>query len=234
MTPGAPARAAPRTWKLAAASVLGIGCAVALGLALYTRPAVVPPQAASLPAATWPVAAEPSLFDGHVLVRQDGQAFDLQRLHGKTVLLNLAFTQCSTTCPVTTRQLVELQQRLTATAGHQVEFVTVSADPSSDSPESLRAYAQAHGADLSRWHWLTGDPARVHAFIESLTGRSGPAKPEEHLSSLLMIDAFGRRIGRFHGVEVDQPRLERELLRLDRGLGVQARNERLAQAPGTQ
>ena len=94
------------------------------------------------------------------------------------------------------------------TSDHQfllLEFVTVSADPLSDSSASLQAYGKADGADLSRWHWLTFSQKQVHALIDALTRRDSAAKPEEHLTSLLMINADGRRIGRAHCLQVDGP-----------------------------
>jgi protein SCO1/2 len=44
-------------------------------------------------------------------------------------------------------------------------LVTISFDPAHDTPEVLRAYAQAVGADPARWRFATGDPARLKHII---------------------------------------------------------------------
>ena len=49
--------------------------------------------------------------------------------------------------------------------GVPVELVTISFDPERDTPEALHAYAQAAGADPSRWRFATGDPARMKNII---------------------------------------------------------------------
>lgn len=176
--------------------------------------------------------AAPGFFDGLALVRHDGRPFDAAQLKGKTLLVNFAFTTCSTTCPTTLLQLERLRQRLASQGPHEIELVTVSADPLHDTPATLRQYAARLGLKLERWQWLTGQPGPVHTLMERLTGQPGPKNdPLAHPTALNLVDALGRRIARFHGVEMDLPRLERELLNLDRTVGAKARAGLSAKAP---
>lgn len=163
-------------------------------------------------------------FDGLKLMRHDGRPFDARQLKGKTLLVNFAFTTCSTTCPVTLQQMERLRQRLAGLGTHHIEFVTISADPLHDTPASLQRYASRAGLKLERWQWLTGRPEDVYTLMERLTGQRSPANdPLAHPTALNLVDALGRRIARFHGVDVDLPRLEREMLNLDRTVGAKAR-----------
>ena len=175
-----------------------------------------------------PTAAAPAfdtqLFEGLQFAREDGRSFAANALQGKSVLMNCAFTRCSTTCPTSTRQLKLLQDQLAAQATLQVEFVTVSADPLQDTPADLLAYARQAGADLRHWQWLTGSPEAVAQLMERLSGSAGQkGNPLDHPTAWYLIDGFGRRIARFDGVTPDLPRLLREVTRLDQTLGVQAR-----------
>jgi protein SCO1 len=40
--------------------------------------------------------------------------------------------------------------------GRDLALVTITFDPKFDTPDALRAYAAAHGADVPGWHFLTG------------------------------------------------------------------------------
>ncbi len=71
--------------------------------------------------------------------------------------------------------------------------MSVTVDPERDTPEVLKRYASAHGAQLSGWAFLTGTPGEIreiarrygvaysklpsgdmdHTFLTSLVDRSG-------------------------------------------------------------
>lgn len=217
-----------RPWRRAA--WCGLAFAV-IGLALWSWVAAVVPVGASSESTPTPAAAPSPAFtnplEGVRLLRQDGAPLLADSLRGKTVLLNFAFTACSTTCPGTTQQLRQLQQALAAQSAH-IEFVTVSVDPLSDTPAVLQRYAQAQGVDFKHWQWLTGEPAQVQRLIQHFGAlQADSRKPEDHLTSLFLIDGFGRVIGRLSGAPVNLERTQRELLDVDRSISARAR---LAQA----
>jgi protein SCO1 len=222
------AAAPPRPWRRAALAAMVFS---AMGLALWATVAAVAPQGTPAPEAealaSTPSPAFASPLEGLRLVRQDGAPLLPDSLRGKTVLLNFAFTACSATCPGTTQQLRQVQQAVAAHSAH-IEFVTVSVDPLSDTPAVLQHYAQAQGVDFKHWQWLTGEPAQVQRLIQHFGAFPGDSrKPEDHLTSLFLIDGFGRVIGRLSGAPVNLERTQRELLDVDRGISARAR---LAQA----
>jgi protein SCO1/2 len=94
-------------------------------------------------------------------VDQNGAAFGPQTLAGKPWVADFVFTRCPTICPRMTERLAALQPRL----GHRVHLVSLSVDPAFDTPERLRAFAAAHGATSTRWHFLTGDTASVQRAV---------------------------------------------------------------------
>lgn len=168
----------------------------------------------------------PGFFDGLRLVRHDGQPFSAATVAGRTVLLNFAFTGCSTTCPMALRQLEELRARLAARGADGIELLTVSADPLGDTPRTLRAFAERQGLRLAHWQLLTGEPSSVFTLMERISGSRGKAgDPLAHPTAFYMLDAHGRLMTRFNGVDADLSRIERELVNLDRTLGVEARRK---------
>lgn len=182
--------------------------------------------AGGLAAGTRAAAPAPGFFDGLHLVRHDGQPFSAGSVAGRTVLLNFAFTGCSTTCPMALRQLEELRARLAARGADRIELLTVSADPLGDTPRTLRAFADRQGLRLEHWQLLTGAPVSVFTLMERVSGGRGKGgDPLSHPTAFYMLDAHGRLMARFNGVDADLSRIERELVNLDRTLGVEARRK---------
>ena len=220
----APATAWSHLWRKLALG--GLVCS-AMGLALWAAWSAVAPSSAqpSAQAPTGPVSSPgfASPLEGVRLLRQDGAPLLAETLRGKTVLLNFAFTACATSCPGTTQQLRLLQQALEGHGAH-IEFVTVTVDPLSDTPAALQRYAQNQGVDFKHWQWLTGEPAQVQRLIQNFGALQGDSrKPEDHLTSLFLLDGFGRVIGRLSGAPVNLERTQRELLDIDRSLSARAR-----------
>jgi protein SCO1/2 len=89
------------------------------------------------------------------LVRSDGTrvALDDELAFDGPVVINFIFTSCSAVCPIATRTLAELQERLRP--GESVRIMSISLDPLNDTPDALRAYARKAGARAG-WRFYTG------------------------------------------------------------------------------
>ncbi len=108
-----------------------------------------------------------SLAPGFAFTNQDGNRLTNEDLRGKFVFYTFTRTGCTGDCPdpaVAMREMQELVAGLD-TGGLPVEFVTISFDPENDTPEKLQAYAESLDADLSNWHFVTGDPTRLKNVI---------------------------------------------------------------------
>jgi cytochrome oxidase Cu insertion factor (SCO1/SenC/PrrC family) len=87
------------------------------------------------------------------LIDQHRHRVSLATWHGRTVLLVPFLTLCQDVCPLTTGNLVGVQNALQADgASHQVQIVELTVDPGRDSPARLAAYARLTGA---RWELVT-------------------------------------------------------------------------------
>ncbi len=137
------------------------------------------------------------------LVDQGGAALALDDLRGRAVLLDFVFTHCPGPCPILTGTHVELQRMLPEPLRERVHFVSISLDPERDTPEALRAYATARGADLAGWSFLTGAPEAVDPVLESYgVGRvRTPDGQIDHFVVTYLIDGEGRVARRYIGLE---------------------------------
>ena len=70
--------------------------------------------------------------------------------------MTFIFTLCTATCPVLTPMMSFVQDRLGADFGAKIAFVSITVDPERDTPEVLKEYAQAFGANLAGWSFVTG------------------------------------------------------------------------------
>lgn len=142
------------------------------------------------------------------LLNQAGETVSLHQefSNDRPVVMQFAFTSCSTICPVASGTLAAVQKKLGADA-HRVQFVTISIDPEYDTPEKLDEYARLMKAGES-WHFLTGDSysiARIQkafsAFVpnksrhEALTFlRASKSKEWTRVTGLVSAEALTKEV----------------------------------------
>jgi protein SCO1/2 len=147
------------------------------------------------------------------LTTQDGQRLSLQELRGKVVAVTFIYTGCADTCPLLTAKLVRLQTRFGAEFGAKVFFVAVSVDPERDTPEVLKRYAQAHGADLAGWAFLTGTAAEIRQVTRryGIYSKKTPHGEVDHTFLTSLIDPGGTLRVQYLGVRFNPEELLRDL-----------------------
>jgi protein SCO1/2 len=147
------------------------------------------------------------------LTTQDGQRLSLQELRGKVVAVTFIYTSCADTCPLLTAKMVRLQSRFGADFGARVFFVAVTVDPERDPPEVLKRYAQAHGADLAGWVFLTGTAAEIRQVTRhyGIYTRKTPLGDVDHTFLTSLIDQRGILRVQYTGVRFDPEELLRDL-----------------------
>jgi protein SCO1/2 len=119
-------------------------------------------------------------------------------LAGEPWIANFAFTRCATVCPRLTNRMRAVQ----TTAQREnvdVRLVTFSVDPEHDRPAVLKGYAEAYGADLGSWAFLTGTTAEIEEVARSFSvGFDSEPDPTRadlgimHSGHLVLVDDRGR------------------------------------------
>lgn len=96
------------------------------------------------------------------LINQDGKKvrFYSDVLKGKTVVINAFFTTCTSVCPPMNRNMERIQQALGDRVGRDVFLVSITVDPTVDTPIKLKEYAQKFHAG-SGWIFLTGKKENI-------------------------------------------------------------------------
>ncbi|MGA9773520.1 MAG: SCO family protein [Blastocatellia bacterium] len=132
-----------------------------------------------------PAESAAAYFPNTVMLTQDNKPvrfFD-DLLKGKTVIINFMFTTCTGICPPMTANLAKVQDYLGERVGRDVNMISISVDPTVDTPEALRKYADSFKAKTG-WYFLTGKKEDVDLVLRKV---GGFVKEKDDHSTLLMI-----------------------------------------------
>jgi protein SCO1/2 len=116
-----------------------------------------------------------------VLIDQDGQRhrFYNDLVKDKLVLMNSVYTSCPGTCPMQTAIFQRVQRLLGDRLGQDVQMISVSLDPVTDTPARLKEFAARFGIETGKgWVFLTGPKPDVYEVLQAMD-LFAPV-PEEH------------------------------------------------------
>ena len=128
-------------------------------------------------------------FPNVILTTQDGKQvrFYDDLLKGKSVAINVIYTNCTDECPLETARMSEVQRLLGPRMGRDIRFYSISIDPEHDTPEVLKAYAKKFGVGPG-WLFLTGKKEDIVMLTKKLglSRSSDLANRDGHASSLML------------------------------------------------
>jgi protein SCO1 len=103
------------------------------------------------------------------VVDQDGKPvrFYSDLVKGKVVAVNFVFTTCTTICPPMGANFAKLQKILGSRTGKDVHLISVSVDPTIDTPQRMKAWGQKFGAGPG-WTLVTGNKEEVTRLLKAL------------------------------------------------------------------
>lgn len=139
----------------------------------------------------------------YTLYDQNGKEVKFPALtHGKLAVVGYIFTNCPDICPLTTNNMRMVREELLNAGIDDVEYVTISFDPETDTPGVLKKYAELRQIDTPDWHFLTGDrevidPLMREAGIVAAVGDSTVTTSGEtiyyyiHTDRISLVDGDG-------------------------------------------
>ena len=139
------------------------------------------------------------------LVNQNGQPFGSAQLNGKIWIADFIFTSCRGPCPLISTRMSELQKPLEKT---DVQLVSFSVDPETDTPEVLRGYAEKLQADPKRWDFLTGPKSAIYklshdGFKLAVSDGSDAEGVPVHSTRMALVDRHDQIRGYYDALEPD-------------------------------
>jgi protein SCO1/2 len=140
----------------------------------------------------------------------DGNPVSLSDFRGKAVVLHFIYTNCPDFCPLHAEKIAEIQERVNLGPDRErVQFISITTDPSRDTPDILREYGPLHGLDSVNWAFLTSGPEQPEDATRTVAEAYGleftEVEDEIQLHGVVtfVIDREGWIRGKFHGLDFD-------------------------------
>jgi protein SCO1/2 len=96
------------------------------------------------------------------LTNQDNITITNKEYEGKVYLVEFFFSTCPTICPIMNKNMVELQNHFEGQKDFGIVSITIN--PTYDTPQVLKEHATHLGVKNSNWHFLTGDKEYIYSL----------------------------------------------------------------------
>lgn len=100
------------------------------------------------------------------LLDERGHVFTEEALRGHPTIVDFVFTRCDTICPVVSGRMEQMQDKLGDRKAEAIKLMSVTVDPTYDTPEKLAEYAQRFNAHPDKWRFVTGPIDKIRALVE--------------------------------------------------------------------
>ena len=104
-------------------------------------------------------------------------------VRGRTVAIDLVYTSCTTFCPMLTANFRMVQEELGARIGKDIELISISIDPVTDTPAKLREFS-AQFEPREGWTFVTGALPNIGKLLDRLGQPLG--NPDDHTPVVLI------------------------------------------------
>tara|TARA_B100001250_G_scaffold214514_1_gene184058 strand:- start:726 stop:1313 length:588 start_codon:yes stop_codon:yes gene_type:complete len=148
---------------------------------------------------------------------QDGQLFNKTRLANKITVLDFMFTSCTGPCPLMSSNMATLYQEFQNVK--EVQFVSVTVDPITDSEKALKEYAEFLGVNDDRWQFIRSDLESTKDLKQGGFMLYAGELPQGHAIKFILLDHKGNIRKYFDGTDdASQAVLRKDIATLVKGL----------------
>ncbi len=138
-------------------------------------------------------------IDDFSFINQDNDTITKDSLTGSIYVANFFFTSCPSICPIMTRNMSYLQDKLSVFPN--IRFLSHTVDPVNDTPDKLKSYVNLMqqkniNINLSNWDFVTGDKDKLYQsaanyFVNASVDSLAPGG-FLHSEYFILIDKQGR------------------------------------------
>ncbi len=126
------------------------------------------------------------------LLDQHGDTITRQDLEGKITVVNFFFTSCQGICPKMNGNISQVVRSFEGS--DKVQFFSHTVDPSYDTVEVLRNYAQRFPQTEEQWHFLTGSKEEIYRLarrsyfaVKSRSKAQGEKSDFIHTENVILV-----------------------------------------------
>ena len=136
---------------------------------------------------------------------EEGKAIQLKDLQGKTLVMVMIYTTCKAACPRLVADMRSIENQIPDKLIPEINFVLISIDPETDTPETLKEFAIENQMDEEQWTFLQGTESGVREFANVLAVKYKQISPMDfsHSNIISVFDKSGELIHQQEGLGVD-------------------------------
>lgn len=136
---------------------------------------------------------------------EENQTIELKDLRGKTLVMVMIYTTCKAACPRLVADMRNIETDIPKKYSKNIQYVMVSIDPKTDTPEKLKAFAIENYMDGEHWTFLQGTEESVREFANVLAVKYKEISPMDfsHSNIISVFNPEGELIHQQEGLGVD-------------------------------
>ena len=138
------------------------------------------------------------------LTNQNGETVTQDDYADKIYIADFFFTTCPTICPIMTKNMAEIQEKIQG--DEDVLLLSHSVTPQIDSVARLKQYALEKGVDDTKWNLVTGDKKEIYDLARKsymAVKEDGDGGPFDmiHTENFILVDKERRIRGFYDGTD---------------------------------
>lgn len=136
---------------------------------------------------------------------QDNKELELKDLRGKVLVMVMIYTSCKAACPRLVADMRNIEKQVPDKDLDKVQFIMVSIDPETDTPENLKKFAEENLMEDPQWMFLRGTPEDTREFAAVLAVSYKRITPIDfsHSNIISVFDTEGVMVHQQEGLGVD-------------------------------
>src|SRR5690554_3053247 len=136
---------------------------------------------------------------------QDAQEIQLEDMRGKVVVMVMIYTSCKSACPRLVADMRNIERQVPKEYLGEIQFVMVSIDPETDTPQRLKAFSEENQMTDDHWMFLRGSEADTREFAAVLAVSYRQISPIDfsHSNIISVFDKDGVLVHQKEGLGVD-------------------------------
>lgn len=136
---------------------------------------------------------------------QDGNEIELKELQGNVLVMVMIYTSCQAACPRLVADMRNIEKQIPETKKKNVQYVFVSIDPQTDTPERLTAFAKENEMEDEKWLFLRGSEENTREFAAVLAVNYKKISPIDfsHSNIISVFDQGGELAHQQEGLGVN-------------------------------
>lgn len=132
------------------------------------------------------------------LTNQNNQKISKKDMLGKVYLVEFFFSKCPTICPVMNSNMKHIEETIN---DKNFGIISISIDPTNDTPEVLKNHARMLGTKSPNWHFLTGNRDYIDNLADQFNIYVGDKEDQSeslnHSGMIALVDQEGNLRSRF-------------------------------------